>query len=159
MPSPIHPLPSLRCLSGLATYAFYLTATRAYFLTLTSPPSSTTTLALDWLSSLLTAANQPQLITYVPTLSNAGDEVKLVSSVLFVLLLPQIYTSLISLSATHFPSIAPPYVSTLLGSFEHDHETCLSADGCPKEIKEQRRAAFQGLLTKLEKLFPKSSKM
>ena len=160
MPCPIHPLPSLRGgISSVATYAFYLVAVRSYFLGLDSSPSTSSLAFLGFVSSALKSAGKENLLPYLPTLSTSRDELSMFGTLLFVVLLPRAFASCVTLSATHFPSIAPPYVSTVLGSFEHDHDKCLEADGCPEDVRERRREAFRGLIDKLEKLFPKSSKM
>ncbi|GMI08432.1 hypothetical protein TrVE_jg9218 [Triparma verrucosa] len=103
---------------------------------------------------------------------NFSSEVKIAQPVLtlsseliiltFLVLLtssPKIYKSILTIQATHYASIAPPYVSTLLGSFAHEHEECLKADGATEGIVKRRREAFETLLNKLKILFPKSSEI
>ena len=82
---------------------------------------------------------------------NFSSEVKIAQPVLtlsseviiltFLFLLtssPKIYKSILTIQATHYASIAPPYVSTLLGSFAHEHEECLKADGATEGIVKRR---------------------
>ena len=66
---------------------------------------------------------------------------------------------MLTLCAIHVASIAPPYVSTVLGSFSHSDGDCLRADGAPDDVALQRGKAFAELIEKLARLFPKSSKI
>jgi glutamate-1-semialdehyde 2,1-aminomutase len=117
------------------------------------PPTSPLSPDVSFVLSLL-----PPTLS-VPLPSNLLGEVYYLSLGFAVLILPEVYRRLLTLCAIHVASIAPPYVSTVLGSFSHSDGDCLRADGAPDDVALQRGKAFAELIEKLARLFPKSSKI
>ena len=173
-------LPSSLTLATVAQYALYANLLRFYLLRgsgrfeADTPPPSAATKALyddilyNPLYGILFALTNAKALhgtpihsahLHLPALITAKHELLLVSIVATLFLLPTLKDTALTLASTHFPSIAPPYVSTVLGSFELSHDGCLSADGAPREVQEARGRAFQGLLDKLERLFPNSAEV
>ncbi|GMI36751.1 hypothetical protein TrRE_jg9654 [Triparma retinervis] len=139
-----------RCpVGGVLFYRTLFSALKVAFLPPTSPLSPDVSFVLSLLPLTLN----------VPLPSNLLDEVCYLSLGFAVLILPEVYRKLLTLCAMHVASIAPPYVSTVLGSFSHSDDACLRADGAPDDVAEQRKKAFADLIDKLAKLFPKSSKI
>ncbi len=92
-------------------------------------------------------------------LNTVEDELQLLVALYAVPMIPYFYRMFLTLASTHAASIAPRYVSTVLGSFEHTTDKCLSADSAPEDVQATRKAAFEDLIEKNKKLFPTSEKI